>query len=250
MDKFEQRMQQASQELRESTKSLTPPVTEPKPVRNQPRWVAFAVGFAAVALAIGILPGLIGDPGEVAAVPDTTVPDVTEPTDPVTSTTLDQEPGAVCSSGGIAAPGPIEGLPEEVSEMREALIAAALACDFDALEALGPNLSTNLGASGVEQFRIWEARGDGQMGNLVLLLGMTHVVQDFPDAPVDFPIHYAWPAAFGYESWDDIPQSLLDELLAIYTEEDLELISGFGSYAGWRTTITDTGEWRFYTAGD
>jgi hypothetical protein len=53
-----------------------------------------------------------------------------------------------------------------------------------------------------------------------------------------------------YESWADIPEELRLELLMIYTEEELDQIAGFGSYAGWRTGIDELGNWLYFVAGD
>lgn len=252
MDKFEQRMQQASEELRDSTKSLTPPRTNPRSARHQPRWLAFAVGFAVVALAIGVLPGLIGNQNPPIGGPAPTNP--TETTIPP-STTTGLSPSPRCSSSEVPVPETWPGnsdAPIEVTGRWHAIVRSAAACDFDQLERVaGPDFSIFFGAHGVEKFREWETEGEGQLGNLLLLLAMTPAVIEYPDAPTEVAAHYVWPAAFAYDHWDEVPQGLRDELLAIYTEQELEeLFGGFGSYAGWRTSITEDGEWRFYTAGD
>jgi hypothetical protein len=61
---------------------------------------------------------------------------------------------------------------------------------------------------------------------------------------------YVWPSAFVYDTWDDIPDEDLEALLTVYTQEELDQIAAFGSYAGWRIGITEDGDWRFFVAGD
>jgi hypothetical protein len=239
MDEFDQRINDASEELRQSTKLLGPPPVRRPVTGPTTRWVAFAAGASAVVLAAVFLPGLIGGP--VASPPDTT--QTPPPTTTITSPTVE------CSSTGVAEPGPVEGIPLAVSAKRHALIRAALSCDFDYLERLAaPEFRTDFGGGGIEMFRQWEDSGEGKLGVLLLLLDMSWGVQEITEPGI--PDHYAWPRAFIYDRWEDIPTAELDELLAIYTREELDQLAGFGSYAGWRTGIDATGEWRFFIAGD
>jgi hypothetical protein len=36
----------------------------------------------------------------------------------------------------------------------------------------------------------------------------------------------------------------------IYTQDELDQISGLGSYGGWRTAIDESGDWMYFVAGD
>ena len=250
MDRFEQKMKQASEELRQSTRNATPPLTQPVPLVSRPRWLAFAAGFAVVALAIGVLPTLLGESNPPVGGSDpTTPPPISQPQTPTTEGTA---PVVECSSDGVPVPGSVEGLPGPIAQKRFDLINAAVACDFDGLEALaGPDFTIFFGAYGVEKFREWEEDGAGQLGTLLLLLGMTHGVIEYPDAPTEIPAHYVWPAAFAYDRWEDVPPNLVEELHALYTEGELDEFFGvFGSYAGWRTSIDADGVWRHFTSGD
>jgi hypothetical protein len=66
----------------------------------------------------------------------------------------------------------------------------------------------------------------------------------------DGPDIYVWPAAFTYESWDDIPDQYREELYEIFGEGELDQIAGFGSYVGWRVGIDEQGNWLYFVAGD
>ncbi len=244
MDKFEQRMQQASEEVRDATRLLTPPSQRGPVTSVATRWFAFAAGATAVVLAVALLPGFLSSPP--IAGPDSTQPEVTTPSDPTTTVTT---PAVQCSATGQPTPGPVTGLPAAVAAKRDAVIVAALACDFDTLESLAdPNFRVSFGGGGFDLLIEWETQGRGQLGTLVKLLDTTHVRQEFTEPGI--PPYYTWPAAFDYDTWEEIPQPLLDELLTIYTTEELEMISEFGSYAGWRTGFTEDGSWMFFIAGD
>lgn len=245
MDKFEQKMQRASEELRQTTKGATPPMTGAAPAAGRPRWLAFAAGFAVVALAIGFLPTLLGGQNPPVGGPSPTDPPVISP--PETPTTTRHIPD--CSSDGVAAPRTPDGLPREVASRFNAIVMAAVDCDFDALEALaGPDFSIFFGAYGVEKFREWEIEGRGELGTLLKVLAMSFSRYEYTEP--DLGVYYTWPAAFGYDHWDQIPQEYVDELLTLYTQEELDYMAQFGGYAGWRTGFTEDGTWRFFTSGD
>jgi hypothetical protein len=106
--------------------------------------------------------------------------------------------------------------------------------------------NTSFGGGGFDNLAIWEEEGEGKLGLLVEILDLTHATIEAPEGK-DI---YVWPAAFAYESWDAIPDDLLDELHQVYTQEELDQIAGLGSYGGWRTGIDEDGAWLFFVAGD
>jgi hypothetical protein len=59
-----------------------------------------------------------------------------------------------------------------------------------------------------------------------------------------------WPAAATYGTWEEIPDEQLAELGTLYSDEELEQISGYGTYIGWRTGIDQDGNWIYFVAGD
>jgi hypothetical protein len=144
-------------------------------------------------------------------------------------------------------------LPGEVAATARAIITAASDCDFDGLAEIAsvdgpPDLATSFGGGGVENLARWEEEGYGEMDTLIRLFGTTHVVIENEDGPQ----LYIWPAAVAYDSWERIPGEYLTEMidLGIYTEGELDDIAKFGSYAGWRISIDEEGNWRYFIAGD
>jgi hypothetical protein len=213
-------------------------------------WLAFAAAFGLVVLAIGLLPSLLGsgEDGPIATT-DTTAPVVTPST--ITGTTV---PSVDCSATAVEAPPTQEGLPEAVADVRDQIIAAALACDHDALVALaGDRFTTSFGGGGSEMFEEWESTGEGKLGILLKVLGTGNAVQTFDEEAAEAlgsETLYVWPAAFARDTWDEITDEEMADLLTLYTQEELDEIAGFGSYAGWRTGITAEGDWVFFVAGD
>ena len=242
--KVEDRLQQAGQELRDSTGALRP---APLPARKVPArgWLVFAGVFALVALGIGLLPLLSPTLKEQAPLATPGVVTTTLPAD-ATSVVEGTVPAARCSAAGMALPPDQEGLPAPVAEARAAISAAAVACDLGALHSLAGDLLTSFGGGDFSSLQEWEDAGEGNLGVLVELFGTRFAVQEFEGEPTI----YVWPAAFTYDSWDEIPAEDLAHLTEIFGEEEMGIIEGFGSYAGWRIGITEDGDWRFFIAGD
>jgi hypothetical protein len=246
LSELERRLEQASQEVRQAARHSAPPVLEDRTPRTAPRaWMVFAAAFTVVILAVGVLPMLSppSDSGEPspptsAATVTSTVPAPT-PTAPF---------AAECSATGMPMPPEQEGLPPPVADARRAIAAAAIACDYAALgELAGPDLNTSFGGGGFANIPTWEEEGTyPALRLLVELFDTPYATQDFED----LPRYYVWPSAFVYDSWDEIPAEDLEALRAIYTDEELAQIAGFGAYAGWRIGITEEGVWKFFVAGD
>ena len=256
LDDVEQRLEQAAQEVRKVAKhSVPPPVDAPSARSIAPGWLIFAAAFGVVILAVGVIPLISSqeDGGPAASTPTTvpapattaTGPNATMPATTVPPTTV---LGAGCSAAGLTLPPEQEGLPPAVAEARRAIAEAAIACDYEALEALAAtDFSSSFGGGGVENIRQWE--GDGTYpatALLVELFGTLYAYEDYEG----LPRHYYWPSAFVYDSWDEIPPADMEALLSVYTQEELDDAAGFGSYALWRIGITEDGEWRFFIAGD
>jgi len=248
MNKLEQRMEDAAAEVRQVSRHAHPRDLGATRSRNSAR-LAFATAFVVV-IAIGIIPfltrgtdqvplGPIGSPGSV---PSTVATVPTPTTAPLPAPDLD------CSAAGMPQVDRQPNLPEVVATMRADIVRAATACDYEALEALaGPQLLTNFGGGGFESFYTWRDQGDDMLDLMVSLLAMPHglqVIEGQPDI-------YAWPAAFTYDSWDEIPEEELEALRELYTDEELRQSEEFfDGYALWRLGITEDGDWKFFLAGD
>ncbi len=249
LSELEQRLESAAQEVRQTARHAVPPTLEDRS-RPVPRaWLVFAAAFGAVILAVGVVPMLArsDDPGPVGETTPTTVPSVVIPTttpDPATTVPV----AAACSAADLPMPAEQEGLPEPVAAMRRAISEAAIACDFATLQELaGPDLVTSFG--GGEFYHLVELEENGDERPLALLVQLF----DTPYATEDYeglPRHYYWPSAFVYDNWEEIPPADFEALRSIYTDEELDQIQQFGSYALWRIGLTESGEWRFFVAGD
>jgi hypothetical protein len=259
LDGVEQHLEEAAREVRAVAKHSVPPTPE-TPARRTvaPGWLIFAAAFGAVILAVGVIPLISSpdntnpaegstpttEPAPVSTVPapTTTVPAPTTVAPTTVPTSED------CSAAGMAMPADQEGLPPAVAATRRAILEAAIACDFDALEAVaGPDFITSFGGTGFEKIPEWEETGQYPATKLMVQLFETpYAFEDYEGEPR----HYYWPSAFVYDSWDEIPPEDMEALRSIYTEEELEMSAEFGSYALWRIGITETGEWRSFIAGD
>lgn len=242
----DRRLEQASDEVRDVSRQRAIPTL---PTRSpSPRgWQAFAAAFVVVAV-IGSV-SLLGnrdnvEPGN-GSVPTTQLVAPTTTTVPTTSTTALVE---ACSAIGVELPMPVDDLPPEVADTREAIIEAASSCSpAQLVDIAGSDLRTSFGDdAGVQNLLMWEDEGRGELGTLLLLLDMSHAVIE-PDGQQKI---YVWPAAFAHDLWEDIPAEQLAELGTLYSQDELEQLSVFGSYAGWRVGIDEDGRWLFFIAGD
>lgn len=250
LNELEQRLEQAAQEVRQTARHAVPPPLENRG-RPVPRaWLVFVAAFGAVIVAVGVVPMLSRSdgPGTMGETTPTTTPSVvvttTTPPDPATTVPV----VADCSAAGLPMPAEQEGLPAAVADARRAIAAAAIACDYETLEALAdPNLNTSFGGGGFDNLQRWEEEGTYRaLALLVQLFDTNFATEDYEG----LPRHYYWPSAFIYDHWEDIPPADLEALRSIYTQEELDQTTEFGSYALWRIGITESGEWRFFVAGD
>jgi hypothetical protein len=247
MDDLDRRLLDAAEETRQATRTMSAPPLQNGRARGRNAGAVFAIAFAVV-LVVGIAPLLLnGEGGER----DATTISLATPTTPHPNTSL---PAVACSGAGADTPPEVTGLPDQVSDIRQAIIDAAAACDFVTLVGLaGEDLTTSFGGGGPEAFEAWEAEGEGKMGVLLRLLATDHAVQTFEGDAAEAlgsSILYVWPAAFARDSWEEITDKEMADLLTIYTQEELDQIAAFGSYAGWRIGITAEGDWVFFVAGD
>lgn len=245
MNKLEDRLNAAAEETRQRARNRPLPrfVGQPESRRNGA--LILASGFAVVIVVFGLLPFLMSEPSSPS---DSDITPST-PTETVTTvaTTLGTAPEGTCSAEDVPLPAGVEGLPAAVAETRNAIFAAAAACDFDALEGLaGDQFNTSFGGGGVENLRLWENQGRDPMATLLYLLDMKHATIEVDD---DADI-YVWPAVAASGSLGEITEEELDELANIHSEGELDDFASAGSYLGWRTGIDQEGNWLYFVAGD
>lgn len=177
--------------------------------------------------------------------------DAAEPAEEAGDPERSTEPSPATQDGDCSAQGhtvtiaPAEELPEEVVELRELLIDAALRCDeqllYTAIEE-SEQFTFTFGA-GTDALGMWwdlEAAGEAPFLRLAQVLATT------PGLTEDGEIH-AWPrvttgrpedttaAAWQEATW-------LDDPAAAAEQED--------GYLDWRAGISTDGQWRFFVRGD
>jgi hypothetical protein len=191
-----------------------------------------------------ILWALLACGGGDAGQPDAAEPDTVAGRDTVALETPS------CSAAGLdphqAEPA---GLPPPVAEMRRAILRAAVACDYTRLEELAlageDTFIYSFGADSqpAEHWRDLEASGQRPMAMLVGTLALPFSREIFDIEPY---LLYVWPSAYLVESTDEDWAALAE----LYSPEELELFREYGSFIGWRVGLTETGDWRFFVAGD
>lgn len=143
------------------------------------------------------------------------------------------------------------GLPEPVADTRRRIAEAAEACDFRALAAIAEEgeeeFTYSFGDRG-DAAGFWkaqEAAGGEPMRFMVELLERPYrAVED------QRPAYYAWPSAFTYDSWDEVPRADREALKPLYDEDEFARFERFGGYSGYRVVISGEGEWMAFVAGD
>ena len=165
---------------------------------------------------------------------------------------LEQEP-VDCSARGLPPEPEAQGdLPEAVQETRREIYLAAVRCDFDRLEELVPEEGFTYSFGGGDdptgswrRAELRDAPGPAPMRYLAALLQ-----RPYGKRQVQGATHYAWPSAFTYDSWSDVPEADREALEPLYGPEDFEGFERFGGYVGYRVVIAADGTWRAFVAGD
>ena len=245
MNNVDDRLHAAAEETRQLARRLPIAIFVERTETRHNGILILASAFAVVIVLFGLVPLLMSDPrGSI-----TTSPSPSGPVETVTtiSTTMGTAPRDECSSQGVASPGEADGLPAKVAGTRNAIIIAAAACDFEALENLAiASFTTSYGGGGVENLMLWESQGEHPMSTLLHLLDMRYVTVPLDDGEI-----YVWPAAATYESWyDTVTEEELDELSTIHSEAELDEFATAGAYLGWRNGIDEEGNWMYFVAGD
>lgn len=160
-------------------------------------------------------------------------------------------PAPRCSAAQLAAKPVTQDLPEPVAAKRAAIVAAAVACDYEALAALTGDPFTYSFGGGDDPAGYWRGLESSKdvttppLGAMVRLLDLRYGINDAGDVA-----YYVWPAAFSHNSWSAVPQVDKEALRVLYGDKDLSSFAQFGGYIGYRVSITSKGEWNAFVAGD
>jgi len=197
-----------------------------------------------VLAAAAVLAGCGSESDEAAAPQPVTVTVTETETLPPPPTT---EPEAGCSTSTVRTTLPEQELPEAVASVRRRIFDEAIACDFDALQAIaleqGEGFTFSYGAetSAADFWRGLEESGETPMLDLVRIISIPYTRNESGS--------YAWPSAYDERPADEDWQALVDAGLYTQAEVD-EMRAQNTGYLGWRTAITAEGDWQFFVAGD
>jgi hypothetical protein len=154
---------------------------------------------------------------------------------------------------GDPAPDPAAGPPAATEQTRLAILAAARAGDWDALERLVPDerfsYTFDDDQDPTQAVAYWrDLAEDGHvpvLDILAMLLEMPHSTLEMDDGRT----RYAWPAQFDIPP-SDWTETDVEQLRAIADDDAIEMWRQAGGYLGWRAAIDSTGHWMFFIAGD
>ena len=186
------------------------------------------------------------------AAPPVTVTETVTTTATVTVPAEPTQPEVECSTAALRLTLPEQELPAAVAEVRERVFAAAVACDYETLEAIalerGEGFTFSYGGteSAADFWREREEAGDAEpdpkpMRALTAILSLPYTRNESGS--------YAWPSAYQESPSDADWRGIVDA--GLYTEEQVEQMKAGGTgYLGYRTAITADGDWQFFVAGD
>ena len=137
-------------------------------------------------------------------------------------------------------------LPPAVAETRDAIISAAHARDYAALEALldPATFSYSFGESG-DPISYW--RGLKDEGEVPILGDILPTVFSMHVAKTDDVC--VWPAAHAKDPSACTENDLAD-LRLLYSDDDIRSFEEIGGYLGYRVGIREDGTWLYFIAGD
>jgi hypothetical protein len=181
------------------------------------------VALATLALAVGC-----GGEDEAGSAAEISTED---PTESVVST--GPEPGPVET---------VEKLPDPVARTRAAILAAAKARDYDALEAvLDPEVFLPDAGFGVDPVPHWRELGTAPLEAMETLLGMTSTVEETNEGTL-----YRWPRLTADSHPDEMSDAEREALTALLGEDGLRVAftEDYG-YVAPRLGILADGTWWF-----
>jgi hypothetical protein len=160
--------------------------------------------------------------------------------------TTNPPPTVECSMSAVRiAPVAQAGLPAPVAATRDALIAAATACDYDALaELAGPQLNFTFGGATEGPAAYWKQREAADVPVMKLLVQVLNLPS--AERKGTGEAYVSWPSA----DQDERSQADWDALQAIYPADAVAAFQHDDMYTGWRTAIGADGSWMYFVTGD
>jgi hypothetical protein len=151
--------------------------------------------------------------------------------------------GGECSASGLSADLAADSaLPAAVAETRQKVAEAAVACDYDRLQAIaleqdGFTYSYGGETSAADFWAGEEERGEQPMKVLV---------ESLRQPGHEYQGNWVWPRAYADTPSDADWQALS----GIYSQDEITSWRETGQFLGYRVGITPSGDWQFFVAGD
>lgn len=174
----------------------------------------------------------------------------TAPAGSTTTVSTVSRSGSTTASTAVA---PQAGLPQPVAAMREAIVSAALAGEYDRLEQLALkgdsvfSFGTGDPAEGDRPGGYWrrqEEKGTSLLAGLVGVLELPYVSREELEAGV-----YVWPDVSGLD-WRHLTDEQRTRLRRSFPAADVAAWEKAGAYLGYRVGIGRDGDWLFFTEGE
>lgn len=216
-----------------------------------------AASGALVVGALQLRPTAVGPAVPVPPSPTETAtptpPATQEPTPPVTQEPTPQTPAAECSAAGKSTDADLSGLTPEAQETARALLAAAVACDADALVALAERDGTHFNFGTNDPRETWDLPGaeadDPIYEQLRRMLTQTTWTVASGQAENDT---FKWPLVAQQDGGrldDDAAWQEAVDALAV-PEEFVQVMRENQTYHGLALGITRGGTWLYFGGGD
>ena len=136
----------------------------------------------------------------------------------------------------------VQALPDPVAQTRAAILAAAKARDYDALEAvIDPEVFLSDAGFGVDPVQHWRELGEAPLEAMETLLGMSSTVEETNEGTL-----YRWPRFTANSSPEEMSDAEREALTALLGEDGLRVAfqEEYG-YVAPRLGILADGRWWF-----
>ncbi len=159
-------------------------------------------------------------------------------------TSTESPPQTTVATDSTTEPVPtVEGLPDTVTETRAAILAAATAQDYDALESLvDPEVFLSDAGFGTDPVAQWRDQGTAPLDAMAALLALPHAVRETNEGTL-----YQWPRFTADSDPEDMSSAERDVLTELLGERGLE--TAFQSETGYvapRLGVLADGTWWFF----
>ncbi len=137
----------------------------------------------------------------------------------------------------------VEGVPDPVTETRAAILAAATAQDYDALESLvDPAVFLSDAGFGTDPVAQWRDQGTAPLDAMAALLALPHTVRETNEGTL-----YQWPRFTADSDPEDMSSAERDVLTELLGERGLETaLQSETGYVAPRLGVLADGTWWFF----